>query len=145
MWFLEWFKNQAGEGVVGLLGGGKRGLGEGLSLPGVSPEQDTREWVFGSADGGEAACAHLAEARDDFARIAAGELHGVFAQAVEALGERGHGIGLVAVFFGAAAEEVAPEAFECLLQLLVAGEVQRAEAVDGGEHFGGKACGFFTQ
>jgi hypothetical protein len=37
--------------------------------------------VLVSADGCEFAGAHLPEAGDDFARIAAGELHGVFTQA----------------------------------------------------------------
>jgi hypothetical protein len=42
-------------------------------------------------------------------------LHGVFAQAVEAVGEARHRSGLVAVFLGAAAEEIAAEAFKRLL------------------------------
>ena len=89
-----------------------------------------------SAYGREPPSALLAEAADNVAGVAAGELHRVFAQAAQAFGEVSHGYGLVAVFLGGAAEEVAAEAFECLLQLLVTGEVQRAEVVDErGEEF----------
>ena len=83
-----------------------------------------------SADCCQSTRAHLPEAGDDFTRVAAGKLHGILAQAVEAVGEGCHGSGLIAVFLGAAAEKIAAEAFERLLQLLVTGEVQRAEAVD---------------
>jgi hypothetical protein len=44
-------------------------------------------WVNVSADSCEPACAHLPETGDDFTRVAAGELHGVFAEAAEAVGE----------------------------------------------------------
>jgi hypothetical protein len=72
--------------------------------------------VFGSANGCEPARAHLPEAGDDIARVLAGELHCVFAEATQAFGERGHGSGLVAVFLGRAAEEIQAEALQRLLQ-----------------------------
>jgi hypothetical protein len=42
------------------------------------------------ADGGEPPCAHLPEAGDAFARIAAGEFYGIFAKTIEAIGEARH-------------------------------------------------------
>jgi hypothetical protein len=74
--------------------------------------------------------AHLAESGDDIAGVGPGELHGVFAQAGEALGEVGHRTAVVAIVLGAAGEQIAAEAFEGRFELLVACEVQRAEAVD---------------
>ena len=48
---------------------------------------ETEHVCLDSADRCELACAHLSEAGDDFTGITTGELHCIFAQAVESLGE----------------------------------------------------------
>ena len=93
---------------------------------------DTRKRIVscGSTDSRELARAHLPEAGDYLARIVVRELHGGLAQAGQPVGETGHGGAVVAVVLGAAGEQLLAEPLQRRFELLVAGEVQAAEAVD---------------
>lgn len=60
----------------------------------------------------ESAHAQLAETRDHVTGIRGGQLHGAFAETVEAFGQAAHGPAVVAVVPGAAAGDVPAEPFQ---------------------------------
>gem|GEM_PF-5720641 len=121
--------------------------------------------VGGLIEVGQAgSAADLAEAGNDVVGILADKLDRVLAEPVEAIGQAGHGTGVVSVFLRAPAERVAAEPFQGALQLLVVREIERAETldeggepvqrplmdpafrlVDGRQHVRGKAGGFLPQ